>query len=115
MLLYWMRNPVRNRMPRKVQFLSLAMVVALLLPVISLSDDLMAMQGPSETDSCVRRVLHVEGGHPSVIPASTALPEQIFIALSIGGYALVSVDASHQAVPSVLLMRSLYSRPPPQA
>src|ERR1700683_1045657 len=82
---FWLRSSVSDRVPRRTQMLALAMVVLLLLPVISLSDDLMAMQGPAETDSSIRRASHLDEGHPSVVPISFALPEQAFTALSWSG------------------------------
>src|SRR5580698_10727892 len=78
---FWTRNTAANPVPRRMQILALAMVVLLLLPVISLSDDLMAMQGPAEADSSLRRALHPDEGHPSIVPASFALAEQLIAAL----------------------------------
>src|ERR1700722_6529340 len=78
---FWARSAASGGVPRGMQILALAMVVLLLLPVISLSDDLMAMQGPAETDSSMRRALHPDEGHPSVVPISFALPEPVFAAL----------------------------------
>ncbi len=89
------------------------MVVVLLLPVISLSDDLMAIQAPAETDSCVRRALHASDGNPSVVPSSMAMPEPVFDALATGS------QEFHQTIqlasPPSFQTRSLDSRPPPQA
>jgi len=89
--------------------------VLLLLPVISLSDDLMAMQGPAETDTCLRRALHAGEGHPSIIPHSMGMPEPSFTALSIRRLSQKAVQTYRVAPPPTLLVRSLDSRPPPQA
>jgi hypothetical protein len=115
LILFWTRNSASSRVPRRTQMMALAMVVVLLLPVISLSDDLMAMQGPAETDSSVRRALHPGEGHPSVTPVSFALPEAIFDSLPLSGYSQVAVQHASLAPSLPLLARSLYSRPPPQA
>lgn len=112
---FWMRSTAANPIPRRMQILALAMVVLLLLPVISLSDDLMAMQGPAETDSSMRRALHPGEGHPSVVPVSFALPEQAFAALPWGGSSLVVVQNERLAPFVPVLTRSLDRRPPPQA
>lgn len=112
---FWTRSTASNPVPRRTQILALAMVVLLLLPVISLSDDLMAMQGPAETDSSMRRALHPDEGHPSVVPMSFALPEQIFPALTWSGYAQVAVQNERLAPFLPVLTRSLDRRPPPQA
>jgi hypothetical protein len=112
---FWMRSYASNSIPVKTQVLALAMVVLLLLPVISLSDDLMAMQGPAETDSCLRRALHGDDGHASVMQASCALPEWTFDALPLSGHAQVTVQTESLAPAPTVLIRSLDRRPPPPA
>src|SRR5580698_3425129 len=83
---FWTRNTAANPVPRRTQLLALAMVVLLLLPVISLSDDLMAMQGPAESDTCLRRMLHSDDTHPPAPATSVALPEQLVTSLTLSGY-----------------------------
>jgi len=112
---FWTRSTAFNPIPRRTQILALAMIVLLLLPVISLSDDLMAMQGPSETDSSMRRALHTGEGHPPVVPISFALPEQVFAAQPWSGYAQVAVQNERLAHSVPFLTRSLDHRPPPKA
>jgi len=112
---FWFRSSASNRVPRKTQVLALAMVVLLLLPVISLSDDLMAMQGPAETDTAMRRASHSDEGHPPVVPTSFALPEQVFALLPLSGYSQVAVQNASLAPAPPVLTRSLDRRPPPQA
>ena len=115
LILLWTRAGISGAASRRTQILALAMVVMLLLPVISLSDDLMAMQNPAETDSCLRRSLHTDEGHPSLIPHSMAMPEPLFTALSIHRLSQKSVQTYRVAPPPTLLVRSLDSRPPPHA
>lgn len=112
---FWMRASASGSASRKTQLLALGMVVLLLLPVISLSDDLMAMQGPAESDTCLRRVLHAHENCPSVVPHSMTLPEQLFIALSHGGSQQTVVQSFRMMPPLTFFMRSLDRRPPPQA
>jgi hypothetical protein len=112
---FWARSTAANPVPRRMQILALAMVVLLLLPVISLSDDLMAMQGPAETDTSMRRALHPDEGHPSVVPVAFAHPEQILDALSWNGYSQVAVPNERLAPSLPALTRSLDRRPPPRA
>lgn len=111
----WIRNAESNPVPRHAQLLALAMVMLVLLPAISLSDDRMAMQGPAETDTCVRRALHLDEGHPPVVPVSFAQPEQIFASLPWNGYAQMAIQTIRLAPAPPLLDRSLDRRPPPQA
>jgi hypothetical protein len=112
---FWFRSSASSRVPRSTQVLALAMVVLLLLPVISLSDDLMAMQGPAETDTSLRRASHLDEGHPSVVATSFAVPEQIFDLVPLSGYARVTIRTERLGVPAPILTRSLDRRPPPQA
>jgi hypothetical protein len=91
------------------------MVVLLLLPVISLSDDLMAMQGPAETDTSLRRALHPDDPHPSATQASFALPEEIVTGLILGGLSPDIRQDYKQLPPAALFTRSFDSRPPPRA
>jgi len=114
----WVRTaPSRSKhpIPRTVQALALVMVVLLLLPVISLSDDLAAAQGPAETDCCVRRVLHSNELHPSVVPASLSMPEREFALFALNGFSLATVQIDGQTAPTPILSRSLDNRPPPRA
>jgi len=115
LLWMWMRRRPTNAAPVASQMLALAMVVILLLPVISLSDDLVAMQGPAESDSCVRRVLHANEGHPSVVPAAAGMPEEFFAVLTTTGGSRELIQSYNFAPSPTLLIRSLDSRPPPQA
>ncbi len=117
---FWLRAGVRvpqgtRPRGRTTQILALAMVVMLLLPVISLSDDLMSMQGPAETDSCLRRAQNADEAHPSVIPAALAMPEQLFTGLAVTRFSEGTLQTDSLATPATLLTRSLDSRPPPQA
>ncbi|HTB98322.1 MAG TPA: hypothetical protein VK716_15025 [Terracidiphilus sp.] len=41
---------------RRSTFVATAMLIVLLFPVISVSDDLWSLQNPAETDTCVRRL-----------------------------------------------------------
>jgi hypothetical protein len=115
LICFWTRSSGSARVSRKTQLMALAMVVLLLLPVISLSDDLMAMQGPAETDTCMRRAYHSDEGHPSVTPASFVLPELVFALLPLSGYSRVAVQSTSLAPSTPVLVRSLDRRPPPQA
>jgi len=114
---FWIRRRASspNPVPRRTEILALAMVVLLLLPVISLSDDLMAMQGLAESDSSARRASHLTEGHPPVAPTSFALPVQTFHMLRGSEFAQVSVQKERLSPPSPALTRSLDRRPPPRA
>jgi hypothetical protein len=40
---------------RRTQMVALAVLILILFPVISVTDDLQAIQNPAEVDSCLRR------------------------------------------------------------
>lgn len=114
LILFWAKSSARDRVPRSVQFLALVMTVLLLLPVISLSDDLQTMQGPSETDTCVRRALHSDENHPATHPVSTTFPQQVVDSLSLISM-IQEVHVSDRPAPlATVWTHSLDSRPPPR-
>jgi hypothetical protein len=115
LILLWVRVRDSDPSTRRVQLMALAMVVLLLLPVISLSDDLLAMQAPAETDSGARRVT-VPSEYPSVATQPLmSLPEENLAGLLLSGFAQVSVERERLAPHPPVLIRSLDRRPPPQA
>ncbi len=111
--------PGQRRRPSEpcwqLQLLALAVVVLLLLPVISLSDDLMATQGLAETDSCVRRAQHSGDGHTDSLRGSFALPEQNSGAPVEAGLPQESLLPFEPATHDNPFAHWLDSRPPPQA
>jgi hypothetical protein len=113
MIWFWVRTSASNLQPRRTQIMALMMVVLLLLPVISLSDDLVAAQGLAETDCCLRRALNAHEAHPSVVPASLALLEPFTTALAVSGLSQDPLQEFRLTLPPSFLSRSLDSRPPP--
>jgi len=111
----WTRSMASNPVSRKTQILALAMVVLVLLPVISLSDDLMAMQAPAESDTSLRRALHSDHTHFPAVATSFALPEQAVTSLSLIWHSQEVPGHYGFTPPTVFLSRCLDSRPPPQA
>jgi hypothetical protein len=115
----WLRfapRPGLNRRvdSRRMQFVALAVLILLLFPVISVTDDLQAIQNAAETDSCQRRD-HVCPTSHSIFPAVAALPLPAFAGLSFG--------ILHLAAPASLLapvvdnpaLARIENRPPPAA
>jgi hypothetical protein len=112
---YWKRHGVTAPGTRRTQIFALLMVVLLLLPVISLSDDLMAAQGPAEADSAIRRATHLDEHHPSMMPIAFDLPEQIFAPVALPGFSQDILQGLRQVPPQSIPTPYLDSRPPPQA
>lgn len=64
----WLRLDSTSGADRRRQIVAIAVLLAILFPVISVSDDLMSMQSATETDTCQRRdYLAPSATHP-VLP-----------------------------------------------
>jgi hypothetical protein len=82
-LCIWLRCARPAGASRGTQVVALAVLILILFPVISVTDDLQAMQNPAETDSCLRRVHAVSSPH-SIFPAVGAQPPPVLAELSFG-------------------------------
>src|SRR5271155_1871111 len=69
----WLRHSPRTGADMRIQFAALAVLLLILFPVISVTDDLLAVQNPAETDCLVRRD-HVCSPAHSIHPAVAGLP-----------------------------------------
>jgi hypothetical protein len=97
MLFVCVRMAPRTAVDRRAQFIALAIVILILLPVISVTDDLaIAVQNPAEIDYSVYSVRknHDFCSPRSIVPAASALPAPAFAGLSI-------TDV-HMAAPGIL-------------
>jgi hypothetical protein len=88
MLCLWLRfAPCTHRgqqtKSRRMQFVALAVLLLILFPVISVTDDLQTVQNPAEADSCLRRD-HVYSNPHSVFPTAAAFPVPAFAGISFG-------------------------------
>jgi len=115
---FWLRlcasGSASHRIPVHTQLLALAMIVLLLLPVISLSDDLMAMQGAAETDACLRRALHIDELHPSIVPIALGVQERELSVLLLGVVSRFTSSDDRAAIAPLFVSPSVDSRPPPR-
>jgi hypothetical protein len=119
MLCLWLRfaprtGPDRRIEDRRAQFVALAVLILILFPVISVTDDLQAIQNPAETDTCQRRDYVVCNAH-SIFPAVAALPLPVFAELSFG---ILRISAPGRLTAPVIdhpALASIQNRPPPAA
>jgi hypothetical protein len=110
----WLRFSPRAGSSRRMQFVALAVLVLILFPVISVTDDLQAAQNPAETDTCLRRDCECPHHH-SIIPGIAAIPVPVFAGLSF--------TSQHAAIPGSPRAPSIddpalapiQNRPPPAA
>ena len=73
----WLRFEKRSQQQRRSPLVALAMLIIILFPVVSVSDDLWSIQNPAEADTYVRRTLHATNPQ-SIFPSVAALPEPAF-------------------------------------
>ncbi|MGA3133361.1 MAG: hypothetical protein ABSD59_21395 [Terracidiphilus sp.] len=113
MLCAWVRTAPRRATDRRIQMVALAVAILILLPAISMTDDLVAAQNPAEIDCCVRRG-HDHGRCPhSIVPVAASLPLPSFAGVSL---AFVGT-ATPSNLPSPFVenpfLESIQNRPPP--
>ena len=76
-LAFWPRFAPPTGVSRHKQFVVLTLLILVLFPVISVTDDLLAAQNPAETDCCLRKDHTVSCAH-SIFPAVATLPQPAF-------------------------------------
>jgi hypothetical protein len=99
---------------RRAQFVTLAVLILILFPVISVTDDLQVIQNPAETDTCQRRDNIVCNAH-SIFPAVAALPLPVFAELSFGILRVAAPGRLPAPVIDHPALASIQNRPPPAA
>jgi hypothetical protein len=70
----WMYYAPTQGPSRRTQLISLVLVIAILFPVISVTDDIMMAQNPAVTDCCRRRDHARTDAHPATHPVAAMLP-----------------------------------------
>jgi hypothetical protein len=113
-LFLWFRFGTRAATDRKVSFVALAMVLIILFPVISVSDDLWSVQNPAETDTCQRRDHRVSCPH-SIFPAIASVPEARFTDFPL---VILHIDLPRhtgQLPQDNPALKPIQNRPPPTA
>ena len=110
---FWVRLGRRTDAER-LSFVALAMLIVMLFPVISVSDDLWSIQNPAETDTCQRRDHRAFCPH-SIFPAIAAPPEAAGVELSFSFQRL----GAPRHIPLLAVdnpaLDPIQSRPPPAA
>jgi len=100
---------------RRQQLVAIAVLIAILFPVISMSDDLLAVQNASEADSYQRRDHLVPSSGSPVQPASAIVAVFIFAGFGFGftWFAVPRPVAVHE--PQYPELACVGNRPPPTA
>jgi hypothetical protein len=110
---YAPRDGAPNRVDWRVQLVALGLVILILLPAISMTDDLTAARNPAEVDTYIRR--DHDWLHPHMLlPVAMVLAISLFAGLSLGTIELIA----RSAPPAVTICAALHpieNRPPPTA
>jgi hypothetical protein len=114
MICAWLRFGPRTGPGRRSQLVALSVLILILFPVISVSDDLMALQNPAEADCCLRRNHVVSNAH-SIFPAVADLPQPIAAELPFGFLRLAAPGNLPVPVVDHGGLDPIQNRPPPAA
>jgi hypothetical protein len=110
----WTQAEHRSGTDRRLQIVALLMLIVILFPVISVSDDLWSIQNPAETDTVQRRD-HLAAPEHSIFPALGTICEPFFAAIRFG-----FLNSPRPATSQVFVLASptpvrILNRPPPAA
>lgn len=109
----WLRTERAAQSSVRTQLVALAMLLLILFPVISVSDDFWAAQYPAEADSCMRRNELTAHAH-HIVPEvpMPALAQLYAVKLTFTGYRPVEAPSPIKADAP---RSALFTRPPPVA
>jgi hypothetical protein len=113
-VLHWLRRRGHTHADCHSQFIAMVMLIVILFPVISVSDDLWSAQNPAETDSCLRRDHRASCLH-SIFPSFAALPESAPAELRFAYYRLAAPLPRVVPVVENPALDPIQNRPPPVA
>lgn len=112
----WLRGANPGRPNRRGQLTALVIVIAILFPVISVSDDLLAGQNAAVEASNFQRRDHLAPSkiHP-VQPELTILASVLTAGLGFGPLRLIAPSLLPIHKPGHLEFAAIFNRPPPSA
>jgi hypothetical protein len=110
----WVHHAPRDGVNRRTQLVALVVVILIMFPVISVTDDLLKAQNVAETDCCQRKD-HASSSTPSMPHpiADVALP--VFAELSLGLWHFSTRRNFPVPLVKIPAMDSIQNRPPPAA
>jgi len=110
----WMRDARHCGVSPRVQAIALLLFIVILLPVISVTDDLQSLQYPAELDCCARR--HCTGASSqSVFSAVAALPPMAIAEFPLLYLCKVAPGSSPLLPVKNPALAAIQNRPPPSA
>jgi len=108
----WLRIGPREGEDRRTQIVALAVLILILFPVISVTDDLLTVQNSADPDSCLRRARELQALR-QILPLAFVLPQP-----TVGNIAFDPLRVAEPGVSAVLTVDSpalapVENRPPP--
>ncbi|MGD0938840.1 MAG: hypothetical protein ABR905_03940 [Terracidiphilus sp.] len=110
----WVSYGRQEGASRRAQLAALVILIAILFPVISVTDDLLTIQNPAEIECCARRSHSVSCPH-SIFSAVAALPPQAFASPWSGFEQFVGPPNSSFSTVENPALAPIQNRPPPAA
>ena len=111
----WLRGDGQGHAERRGQFIAMAILIAILLPVISVSDDLQAIQNASEADNYIRRN-HLVTSNPSPVqPMLAVILPATNAGLAFGFLRFIAPSLLSVLEPTHPETAGIDNRPPPTA
>ena len=112
--LRWMPRASNGSVNLATQFIALALLILILFPVISVTDDLLAAQNPAETDSIQRRA-HEVSGLCATISSAVCPVEAALVTLPPVIWSQVAALRVELFLPATPVLAPVANRPPPTA
>jgi len=110
----WLRIGPRAAENRRAQLVSLALLILILFPVISVTDNLPAVQNPVDPDSCLRKV-HESQASQQILPSAFVLPQPPVGNLAVGFLRFAEPGVSAVLAADSPALAPVENRPPPTA
>lgn len=107
-------GPEKRTPDRRMQFVALAVLILILFPVISVTDDLLAAQNPAEVDCCLRKD-HVASNAYSSFSAVAVLTPLAFSEPSSGLMRFTAPRNLPAPIVDHPALAGVQNRPPPAA
>jgi hypothetical protein len=112
--LLWLLYEHRTGAQRRQPMIALGVLLVILFPVISVSDDLWSIQNPAEADTSLRRDQSAQGTHPVLLSRPPLMVSTLGTIAPEVGILLPPAKSSspRYATPA---LNSIENRPPPRA
>jgi hypothetical protein len=111
----WLRDDSQGVGERRGQLIAMAVLIAILLPVISVSDDLQAIQNASEADNYLRRDHLVPTNASPVQPMLAMILPAMSAGLGVGFLRFIAPSLLSVQEPNHPEISGIDNRPPPVA